>query len=135
MKQSELMRDIVARPDDFIVDRKSTVHGKGVFAVVDLPAGRLLAYYKGERLSNEEYEKRYSRKTAGSGYALDMETHVLDAANLKYSDWTRYVNDAHGTKHRTNCEFSVGGAIKTKRRIAAGEELFVGYGRGYWKGR
>ena len=129
--QSKLMRAIAARPSDYVAVRKSGVHGKGVFAVVDLPASRLLGYYKGKCVSLEDY----ARRATDNGYILDMETYVLDAGKASNGNWTRYVNDARGTRHRNNCEFSVGGAIKTTRAIVAGAELFVSYGRDYWMGR
>ncbi|MFT3799894.1 MAG: SET domain-containing protein-lysine N-methyltransferase [Burkholderiaceae bacterium] len=42
-----------------IQTRKSPVHGRGVFALVDIPKGTRIIEYKGERISNAEADRRH----------------------------------------------------------------------------
>jgi hypothetical protein len=69
-----------------------------------------------------------------------IETHrnrqAIDAARTNTGEG-RWVNDPRGSGKRPNCKFSRGRAgafyVVTSRRIRAGEELYVSYGRGYWR--
>lgn len=107
--------------------------GRGVFAVVDIPAHRVLGYYRGRLLTAAEFDAAYGARQAT--YVLMVaKNKYVDASDPAHANWTAMINDARGSGARTNCVFTGGGTIKTKRRIAAGEELLVAYGADYWAG-
>ena len=56
-----------AQPRRRLQVRRSGVHGKGVFAVVDLAAGEALIEYTGEVISWNEALRRFSLLTIGDG--------------------------------------------------------------------
>ena len=108
--------------------RRSGVHGKGVFALVDLPAGETLIEYKGERISWDEALRRHPHDPSDPNHTfyfhIDAER-VIDAAHG--GNAARWIN------HRCapNCEAEERDGriyIKALRDIAAGEELSYDYG-------
>jgi SET domain-containing protein len=78
---------------------------------------------------------------ASNGYLLYMTSQaVIDARASK--SFGRYANDAAGLSRveglKNNAEYLYEGKrcyIEAKRSIAAGEEIFVAYGREYWSER
>lgn len=106
--------------------------GKGVFAVVDLPAKRVLGWYRGVLLTQAQFDALYG--PAPPTYVLDVgRGKYVDAVDTAHRNWTAMVNDARGTGRRPNCVFTAAGSVKTTRPIKAGEELFISYGAGYWE--
>ncbi len=113
--------------------RESQVHGNGVFASGDIPAGERILEYLGEKITKKESDKR--------GWAqFEVAQKTGDAAvylfilNKKYDiDGNFSYNDARLINHtcEPNCEAEV---IRGKiwivalRDIADGEELGFNYG-------
>jgi hypothetical protein len=107
--------------------------GLGVFAKTRLPRKTTLAYYRGEDLSQEQYDARYPSGTLAQ-YVLQLSQDVfVDARDPSLSNWTRYINDPKGSeKRRANVQFTQSGGLRTLRSIAPGEELLVSYGPYYF---
>jgi hypothetical protein len=105
--------------------------GKGVFAAADIPARRVLGWYRGRLLSRAELDAIYDGGRAT--YVLFVgKNRYVDAVEPELRNWTALMNDTHGTSLRPNCTFTHAGTVKSLRRIRAGEELFVSYGKAYW---
>ena len=108
--------------------RSSGIHGRGVYAVVDIPAGERLIEYKGERISAEEAEDRHPHdpKQPNHTFYFSLEDgSVIDA--LFGGNRARWINHSCDP----NCESDeVDGRvfIKSLRDLIAGEELFYDYG-------
>ena len=113
-------------PRRFVV-RKSGVHGRGVFALTDIPRRTRLIEYLGERMSHKEADRRYGDMHDGSAHTM------LFAANDKVViDATKWGSSARWINHSCapNCEAieDVGRVfIETRRDIRAGEELGYDY--------
>ena len=111
--------------------------GKGLFTKIDIPKGTWIVEYQGEILTWKEVEKMADYR---NGYVFFVfHTHVIDAWKYK-KKVARYANDARGLVRikgiNNNCEYHVYKRrcyIKAIRNIKAGSELFVDYGREYWK--
>ncbi len=109
--------------------------GKGLFAKVDFPRGSIIVEYEGKRCTWKDVEDDVDN---GYIYHIDDEN-VIDAA--KFPDaFGRYANDAAGLQKlsgvKNNAIYHEEGKrvfIKATRRIQAGTEIFVSYGRLYWK--
>ncbi|BBI30546.1 SET domain-containing protein [Acanthamoeba castellanii medusavirus] len=106
--------------------------GRGVFLTVDLPAGVDLGLYTGRLLTRKEME------TTESLYVLErhnQHTRRLEwvDADCEEGNWLRFINQNSPGK-RNNVRIMRNGRFKTKRAIAAGDELFVSYGNEYWQG-
>lgn len=111
-----------------IQTRRSGVHGKGVFALVDIPEGETLIEYTGEVITWAEALDRHPHDPSDPNHTFYFhidEEHVIDA---KYGgNSARWIN--HSCK--PNCEADVEDGrvfIRSKRDIRAGEELFYDYG-------
>jgi SET domain-containing protein len=110
-----------------IVVRRSPVHGRGVFALTNIPSGELLIEYKGEVTSWRVASQRYQRDRAEDGhtffFGLDG-AHVIDGARGGNS--SRWLNPCC----EPNCEAEQEGSrvfIRALADIMAGEELFIDY--------
>ena len=108
--------------------RRSGVHGKGVFAVLDLAEGETLIEYTGERITWPEALRRHPHDPAQPNHTfyfhIDAD-HVIDAKHGGNS--SRWINHSC----QPNCEAEETGQrvfIKALRNIPAGEELFYDYG-------
>lgn len=108
--------------------RRSGVHGKGVFALVDLPKGVTVIEYVGEVISWTEAQRRHPHDPSDPNHTFYFhidETRVIDASHGGNS--ARWINHSCDP----NCEADeVDGRvfIKTVRPIKAGQELSYDYG-------
>ena len=107
--------------------RCSRIHGRGVFAAVDMPKGTRLLEYLGERISHREADRRYGTEHEHSPhtmlFAVDDRV-VIDATHRGNS--ARFINHSC----QPNCEaIEEEGRIfiEAKKKIEAGEELTYDY--------
>lgn len=111
-----------------IQTRRSGVHGKGVYAVVDLAEGETLIEYVGQIITWDEALRRHPHDPADPNHTFYFhidEQRVIDAKFGGNS--SRWIN--HSCE--PNCEAEVDDGrvfIRARRNIAAGEELFYDYG-------
>lgn len=108
--------------------------GKGLFTTVDIKKGQRIVEYKGRLYKWKDIKYQ----DATNGYLLYMTSQaVIDGRPSK--SFGRYANDAAGISRvpglKNNAEYLYEGKrcyIESKRKITAGEEIFVAYGREYW---
>lgn len=110
--------------------RRSALHGNGVFALRDIPAGTRILPYTGARISPEEADARHPTNPDDP-----FHTFFFALSCGKVIDGGKKGNDARWINHscEPNCETeeSTDGkrvTIVARRDIAAGEELFYDYG-------
>ena len=111
-----------------IQTRRSGVHGKGVFALVDIAEGETLIEYVGEVISWPEAQRRHPHDAQDPNHTFYFhidEEHVIDALfGGNSSRWINHSCDA-------NCEADEREGrifIMARRNILAGEELNYDYG-------
>lgn len=99
-----------------------------------------IARYSGDPLTKEECDCR-----PHSHYRMQVHKNLfLDAANLKHFEG-RFINDARRSKFKTNARFAANHTVNTcsttgfmwvriyaTRKIKAGDELFINYGKDFW---
>ena len=108
--------------------RRSGVHGKGVFALVDIPKGERIIEYVGEVISWDEAQRRHPHDPKDPNHTFYFhvdEDHVIDA--LHGGNAARWINHSCGP----NCEADEQDGrifIKSRRKIKAGDELNYDYG-------
>ncbi|GAB5095918.1 SET domain-containing protein [Caballeronia sp. LP006] len=110
-----------------ITVRTSPVHGRGVFALADLPTGALLLEYKGQRLTWKQAQRSHERSTAEDGHTFFF---GLDDGSV--IDGARGGNSARWLNHSCapNCEAEQDGErvfIFAIQPIRKGDELFIDY--------
>ncbi|MFZ9183703.1 MAG: SET domain-containing protein, partial [Hylemonella sp.] len=115
-------------PGRRIQTRRSGVHGKGVFAVQDIPRGEVIIEYIGQVISWKEAQRRHPHDPKDPNHTFYFhvdDQHVIDAKVGGNS--ARWINHSCAP----NCEpDEVDGRIfiKALRKIRAGEELNYDYG-------
>jgi SET domain-containing protein len=110
--------------------------GKGLFTRTFIPKGTRIVEYKG-KISTWKDVKDEDGK---NGYIFYVSrNHVINALPTK-QHLARYANDARGLQKVkgtvNNCDYITDGLkayIESKRDIPAGSEIFVDYGKDYWK--
>jgi SET domain-containing protein len=118
-----------------IVARRSPIHGNGVFAAADLPAGIELIEYRGRRLTHAQADRLYAG-TSDTGHTFLFtlnERYVIDA-NAE-GNTARWINHgcapnckAYVIEHESGDPRRDRVVIETLRAIRKGEELTYDYG-------
>ena len=111
-----------------IAVRTSGVHGKGVFAEVDIAEGETLIEYKGEVIKWKEALRRHPHNPKEPNHTFFFsidDKHVIDG-NVNGNS-ARWIN--HSCKPNCEADEKKGRVfIKALRNIQAGEELNYDYG-------
>jgi SET domain-containing protein len=104
--------------------------GLGLYAERTFEVDDRIVEYTGEKLTTDQYERRYKNDQLGSyGLALS-EKYVIDARRTD-AGVARYACDYHGSGKKPNAEYvNFGGRvwIVATRRIKQGEEILTDYG-------
>lgn len=107
--------------------RRSSVHGRGVFALRDLCKGLLIGHYTGRRFAPDEFHPGWNDRLT---YLFGLsDGSVIDGA--QGGNETRFINHACEPnveaieRRASNGELSV--VIRTKLAISAGTELRLDY--------
>jgi len=114
-------------PNKWLVLTRSGIHGRGVYARVDIPKGTRLIEYTGERISNDEADRRYDDDNMRDHHTFLFilnERTCIDAAHG--GNISRFINH----KCDPNCVAWIEGEhiwIDALRDIAQGEELGYDY--------
>ena len=107
--------------------RRSPIHGRGVFALADIPRRTRLIEYTGERISHDEADRRYAAEHEYSPHTMLFTVNdqiVIDAT--KWGSSARWFNHSCSP----NCEVEDENDrifIETRRDIRPGEELTYDY--------
>lgn len=117
------------------VVRRSPIHGNGVFAARDLPAGHTVIQYRGKLLTHDEADALYEGGVeSGHTFLFTLsDEHIIDANQQgNAARWINHscepnceaviVEDKKGNHARDRIY------IETVRAIRAGEELTYDYG-------
>ena len=115
-------------PRQRIQTRRSGVHGRGVYALVDLAEGETLIEYTGEVINWDEALRRHPHDPKDPHHTFYFhvdEDHVIDAKHGGNS--SRWIN--HSCDPNCVADEEEGRIfIRALRNIRAGEELFYDYG-------
>ena len=116
---------IVTSP--WIEVRNSPVHGRGVFAVANIPKGARIVEYLGDRVSHEAADARYEDHDENDNHTFlfIVDKHTVIDAGVGGND-ARFINH----QCEGNCESVIENRrvfIDATRDIAAGEELGYDY--------
>ncbi len=118
-----------------ITVRRSPIHGSGVFAACDLPAGLELIEYKGKRITHAAADRRYADSAdSGHTFLFTLNERWIVDANVD-GNAARWINTSCDPNCRAVIVEHPGGdekrdrvVIESLRPIAAGEELTYDYG-------
>ena len=115
--------------------------GKGLFATKDFKKNKVISSYGGNIISKAELDRRYGGgNNDNAPYSLSARNapnRILDSACRR--SLMSLANSKRQT-NRNNAKFSErlkgDGTInvRTTKRVRVGDEIFIDYGKGYWKG-
>ncbi len=115
--------------------RRSAIHGNGMFALTDIPAGTRLIEYKGRMMTHKQADRIYAGDsetghtflfTLNDKYILDANVDGNDARWINHGctpNCTAVLEECEGKDRRRDHVF-----IESERDIKAGEELTYNYG-------
>lgn len=120
-----------------ITRRNSPIHGNGVFALCDIPAGSEIIEYRGRLISHRQADHwygAYEGEDDGHTFLLTLNERFVIDANVG-GNWARWINHSC----TPNCELVLYEhdsadrrrdrvIVCARRRIRAGEELTYDYG-------
>jgi hypothetical protein len=113
--------------------------GKGLFTAINIHRGEVVAVFEGERLSATEARQRAERGENGYFVTL-LDGSTLDSMHTEC--FAKYVNDVEGpgnSRLRNNAVITLDDedrpCVMATRNIKAGSEVFVSYGKEYWRKR
>ena len=107
--------------------RRSSIHGRGVFALRSIARGERLIEYTGQRMSHDEADERYGEEHEDSPHTMLFAVNdevVIDAT--KWGSSARWINHSC----QPNCEAVQDNDrvfIDARRAIKPGEELTYDY--------
>lgn len=129
---------LVAYLEKFLVVKESLLPGagKGLFTTCFIPSGSIIVEYKGKKCLWRQVRDQDNVNP----YLMRVNRiHAIDAQRSKKT-FGRYANDANGISKKkglkNNAEYCAVGNrcfIEATKNIQAGSEIFVNYGRDYWK--
>lgn len=124
--------------EKFLYVKKSSLPdaGKGLFTKKEIPKGTRIVEYKGKLRTWKEVK----HLDGYNGYLMFINRQAVIDALPAIKTFGRYANDASGFVKvkglKNNAEYVSEGNrcfIESLRTIRRGEEIFVGYGRDFWK--
>ena len=118
-----------------IKQRRSPIHGNGVFATADIPAEVELVEYRGRRLTHAQADRAYGGTTeSGHTFLFTLNDRYVIDANVD-GNVARWINHSCAPNCQAVLEEDTEGdrradrvLIETLRPIRSGEELTYDYG-------
>lgn len=132
---------IDAKETDYLYIKESQIDqsGNGLFTAIAIYKDEVISIFKGKVLTDMEAEHRAARGKDAYFIQLPDGT-IMDSMTVMC--FAKYANDAKGftkTIHKNNSKISFDEdgkvCVVATKKIAVGEEIFCGYGKGYWKNK
>ena len=133
------INSIEAKEKDYLYTKSSQLpnSGTGLYSAIDIFKDEIIAFYKGELISDLEAKNR--AKIGNDKYFINLtDGNIMDSMHT--ACFAKYANDALGYSNsdfKNNSIISLTDdqkvCIVAKRFIKSGEELFCSYGKKYWK--
>lgn len=130
---------IAAKESSYLVVTTSQLpdSGKGLFTTIDIYKDEIIAFFKGEILTNDEALER-SALGLDAYFVSMLDGSIMDSRTTNC--FAKYANDARGFnqsifKNNSKIMIDDDGAVCliATKRILAGSEIFCDYGYRYWK--
>lgn len=124
--------------EKYLLIKKSKLpnSGKGLFTKRNIPKGTRIVEYKGKLRAWKDVK----HVDGHNGYLMYITRHAVIDAQPATKTFGRYANDANGFVRvkglKNNCEYVSEGNkcyIESLRAIKRREEIFVSYGKDFWK--
>ncbi|MCF7910170.1 SET domain-containing protein-lysine N-methyltransferase [Candidatus Pacearchaeota archaeon] len=124
---------VIPKKSDFVEVKISKIHGKGLFAIKDIPKDTEIIQYGGEKISKKEAEKRiYKKYNEAEKDSSKGENYIFDLNKKSDIDGDFEWNIAKFINHSCNTNtdlIDIDGEIwfVATREIKKGEEITTNY--------
>lgn len=127
------------KESDYLFVKRSQIKGagKGLFTAIDIFKDEVIAVFKGELIDDEEAFRR-ADKGKDKYFVIMPDGVVMDSMPVEC--FAKYANDAAAYPNglfKNNAKIYLDDndqpCLTATRKIKAGEEIFCGYGKKYWK--
>lgn len=124
---------------DYLYVQESQIQnaGNGLFSAIKIYKDEIIAFFKGEVLTQLEVEKREA-KGEDKYFMILLNGAVLDCMHTEC--FAKYANDASGfskSDFKNNAKITLDDngnvCLMAIATIQAGQEIFCSYGQKYWK--
>jgi len=113
--------------NDFVIVKKSNIHGLGLFARIDIPANTRIGDYIGEEMSRKEFKSKYGDDIHFT-YSLGRTHKIIVGKKQKYL----FKNPSHFCNESKNPNaFLQKRGLYTSQNVKKGEEIFLKYLKRY----
>ena len=119
----------------YVMDSNIRGAGKGLFTDEVIEKDSFICPYGGELYTDEEFD---DLPTKQKEYGVRLKRGWIITAHLKkHSKHGRYANNRPKKNNAklVRDQITKTASIQSTRRIEKGEEIYVAYGRGFWKNR
>ena len=130
---------IEALEEDYLYIKTSQIEhaGNGLYTAIAIYKNEIITLFKGELINDSEAEKR--AKLNNDRYFINLlDGSIMDSMHTDC--FAKYANDAKGainSNFKNNAKITLDEnnnvCIRASKKIKAGEEIFCGYGKRYWK--
>ncbi|WP_397362297.1 SET domain-containing protein-lysine N-methyltransferase [Olleya sp. R77988] len=108
-----------------------------MFTAIDIYKNEVISLFKGEIIDAIEADKR-AKQNQDQYFINLLDGSIMDSMHTDC--FAKYANDTKGSKNspfKNNAKITLDEdnnvCIKATKKIKAGEEIFCGYGKRYWK--
>jgi len=111
--------------------KRSPIHGRGLFARADIPKDTIIGDYTVGTKLIPDPDAMTDEWRHNAHHLLQVGRRLYDAR-----DWRKSIAGIANQAPRGQVNqvmFTKTGKLKTKQRVPKGRELFVSYGRSYWR--
>jgi hypothetical protein len=117
--------------NEYVLIKKSNIHGIGVFAKKNIPKGEKIADYYGKEMKWKRFTKKYGnyKNNSLNTYPMRRIWKIIVAKEEPYKT-KNIVNYINELSNKVNCELKLRSLYSTKD-IKKGEELFLVYPKNY----
>ena len=139
MKAQVHENQIEASEADYLYKRVSQLPGAGygLFTAVEIYKEEIIAIFNGEIISPSEANNR-AKASQDQYFIMLLNGQTMDSKNVDC--FAKYANDALGSptlNFKNNAKITLDEndkvCIQATKRIIAGDEIFVSYGKRYWR--
>jgi SET domain-containing protein len=137
--KSDFLDKIEAKEADYLFIKESQIEnaGKGLFTSINIYKNEIISLFKGKILTDEEAKHKADR--GEDRFFINMlDGTIMDSMNVKC--FAKYANDAENfvkTGFANNSTITLDEnnnvCLAAIRDIKEGEEIFVSYGKKYWR--
>jgi uncharacterized protein len=114
-----------------------SIAGNGLYTAIDIFKDEVIAYFKGEILTQLQVQRR-ADKNKDQYFIAMLDGKIMDSKNINC--FAKYANDANACKnysYKNNAKITIDEynnvCLIATKKIKSNQEIFCAYGKKYWQ--